>query len=178
MNVGVMALARECGVSSSTISKRMQRGQSPDDIRRTYGIEPKKRIGRPPGSPGNRKERPAHRPSEYDMILEGRSRADELQKWKLRHQRALTERQEIETMLRRGELMPIAYARKWGIRFLMDGRDELLKGPGELADSLAAENDPLKVAAILRGWLERAIAKFEQLEMLWKGEVTENEQVA
>jgi hypothetical protein len=77
-------------------------------------------------------------------------------------------------MLRRGELMPIRYARLWGLRFLIDGRDELLKGPSELADALAAEADPLKVAAILRAWLERAMGKFEQLRMLWEGNQSTN----
>jgi hypothetical protein len=103
------------------------------------------------------------------MIIESRARFEALEDAKLRRARALAERQELENMLRRGELMPVAYARQWGVRFLIDGRDELLKGPSELADSLAAESDPLKVAAMLRAWLDRAIAKFEQLEQLWKG---------
>ena len=162
MNVGVSALARETGLSNSTVSAKLKSGQTADEIRagaaRNQGRVPTKR--RVPSKPT---------PSEYDMSIESRARFEALEDAKLRRARALAERQELENMLRRGELMPVAYARQWGVRFLIDGRDELLKGPSELADSLAAESDPLKVAAMLRAWLDRAIAKFEQLEQLWKG---------
>jgi hypothetical protein len=175
INVGVAALARETGLAEATISKKLKRGMSPEAIRaaalQRQGRMPVKGKLHTPG-----RGRPPL-PSEYDMVVDARARYDEMETWKLRRAKALAERQEIENMLRRGELMPVTYARKWGLRFLIDGRDELLKGPSELADQLAAESDPLKVAAILRAWLERAIAKFEQLEMLWKGEA-ENEQVA
>jgi hypothetical protein len=70
-------------------------------------------------------------------------------------------------MLRRAELIPVAYVRKWATRYLTDGRDMLLTGPSELADMLAAEGDPLKTAAILRKWLERVMDKFHQCEQLW-----------
>ena len=76
-------------------------------------------------------------------------------------------------MRRRGELMPVSYVRQWASRFLIEGRDELLKGPSELQDALAAEDDPRKVNAILRAWLDRAIAKFEQLKTLWEGNAEE-----
>jgi hypothetical protein len=102
------------------------------------------------------------------MVIQGRQRISDLEEAKLRRAKALAEHQELENMLRRGELMPVSYARKWGLRFLIDGRDELLKGASELADALAAESDPLKVAAILRAWLERTMDKFEQLRMLWE----------
>jgi hypothetical protein len=170
MNVGVAALARECGVSEATVSKKMKAGKTADQIRR----EAAQRKGIAPNRHGP--GRPA-KPSEYDLVIEARSRYDALEEAKLRRAKALAERQEIENMLRRGELMPVAYARKWGIQFLMEGRDELLKGPSELADDLAAEADPVRVKAILLAFIERVIAKFEQLEMLWKGD-EEQQQVA
>jgi hypothetical protein len=171
MNVGVAALARECGISEATVSKKMKAGKTADQIR----TEAAQRKGVAPNRHGP--GRPAAKQSEYDMILKARTRYDEMEQAKLRRQKALAERQEIENMLRRGELMPVSYARKWGLRYLIDGRDEMLKGPSELADELAAESDPVRVKAILLAWVERIMAKFEQLEMLWKGEV-ENEQVA
>jgi hypothetical protein len=199
INVGVAALARETGLAEATVSKKMKNGQTPDQIRAAaahrqatlasggkvrgpVGKKMENSQGKPTKSATPTKTYTPGRgrpplPSEYDMVVASRSRYEALEDAKLRRAKALAERQEIENMLRRGELMPVSYARKWGIRFLIDGRDELLKGPSELADGLAAESDPLKVAAILRGWVERAIAKFEQLEMLWKGDL-ENEQVA
>lgn len=168
VNVGVSALARELGVSAATISMRMKRGQTIDQIRADFRHKTHKKGGQGIGKPPTG--------GEYDMVVASRTRYEQLEDAKLRRAKALAERQEIENMLRRGELMPITYARQWGIRFLMDGRDEMLKGPSELADQLAAETDPLKVQAILRAWMERVIAKFEQLEMLWKD--VEKEQVA
>jgi hypothetical protein len=172
VNVGVMALARETGLSGAAVSKKMKAGQTPDQIRKAAaqrkGIKPPNTKG-----PG----RPPSTPTEYDLVIKGRSRMDAMEEMKFRRAKALAERQEIENMLRRGELMPVAYARKWGIQFLMEGRDELLKGPSELADDLAAEADPVRVKAILLTFMERVIAKFEQLEMLWKGD-QEQQQVA
>ncbi len=167
VNVGVSALARECGVTPAAISQKMKKGQTPEQIRADFA----RRQGRAPSGPG----RPPTS-SEYELVLQGRERLDRLDEMKFRRAKALAERQEIENALRRGELMPVAYVRRWGAQFLTDGRDTLLAGPSELADTLAAETDPLKVAEILRAWLERAMGKFHQIERLWGA--TEEEQVA
>jgi hypothetical protein len=162
--VGVNALARETGLAKSTVSSMMRRGVSPEKIRAEAAIR------RGDLKPASKKKAAPEQPEEgeYELLLQRRDRVDALEEMKFRRAKALAERQEIENMLRRGELLPTAYARKWGMRFLIDGRDELLKGPSELADSLAAETDPLNVAEILRAWLERAMDKFEQLRMLWE----------
>jgi len=171
VNTGVNALAREVGLSPNTISKKMKAGQTPEQIRRDAA----RRQGRPPSSShGRTKTREG--PSEYELVIQGRERLNALDEMKFRRAKALAERQEIENALRRGELMPVAYVRRWGAQFLTDGRDTLLAGPSELADTLAAETDPLKVAEILRAWLERAMGKFHQIERLWGA--TEEEQVA
>jgi hypothetical protein len=159
-NVGVSALARECGMAYSTVSKQLTRGLTADQIRqRAHAI---KGTGTPPAA-----KKTAQEKSEYDQLIERRSKLDQLEDAKLRRADALAVRQELDNMVKRGELVPIAYIRLWAIRFLVDGRDELLKGPSELADTLAAEDDPKKIAAILTRWLERALAKFSQLETLW-----------
>jgi hypothetical protein len=49
-------------------------------------------------------------------------------------------------------------------RLLIAARDELLRIPGELADTLAAEADASKCAAIVRAAVDRAIARFAELE--------------
>jgi hypothetical protein len=82
---------------------------------------------------------------------------------------ALASLRELELMERRRELVPVSYVRTWGTRFLVEGRDILLNGLGELQDRVAAENDPLKVAEILRFWLDHAMQRFFQLETLWGG---------
>ena len=161
VNVGVAALAREIGQSAATVSKKLKNGQTPDQIRRAaaqkQGRAPtnRKGMGTPPTE------------SEYDLVVAGRYRLDALDDAKLRRAKALAERGELENMMKRGELLPVAYVRQWATRYLTDGRDMLLTGPSELQDVLAAESDPLKVAAILRLWLERVMGKFEQLRTLW-----------
>ena len=110
------------------------------------------------------------------MVIKGRERLDNIDEAKLRRARALAERGELDNMLKRGELIPVAHVRQWGSRFLTDARDTLMAGPSELQDTLAAEDDPLKVQAILRAWLERVMAKFHQCERLWG--IGDEEQVA
>jgi hypothetical protein len=165
VHVGVAALARETGYSNTTVSQKLTEGKTPDQIRRDAAKRGKMVLPRSQG-PGRA---PASK-SEYDLVAESRARGDAIDDAKLRRAQALAEHQELENMLRRGELMPVSYVRLWATRFLIDGRDELLKAPSELADGLAAESSPLKTAEILRGWVERAMAKFEQLDQLWKGE--------
>lgn len=171
MNVGVAALAREVGLSEAAVSRKMKAGQTPDQIRRSAaqrkGIKPPNTKG-----PGR-----AAKPSEYDLVIQSHERGDALEEAKLRRAKALAEHQEIDNMLRRGELMPVAYVRLWASRFLTDGRDELLKGPSEMQDALAAETDPLKCNAIVRAWVERIMNKFEQTDQLWKGDL-DNTRVA
>jgi hypothetical protein len=166
VNVGVNALARECGVSPTTVSNKLRAGKTPDQIRQEAqqkrgGSRPRTAPGRPPVG------------HEYDLLIKGRERVGAMDEAKLRRARALAERSEIENALRRGELIPVAYVRTWASRFLTDARDTLLTGPSELADTLAAETDPLKTAAILRAWLERVMAKFQQLDQLWGGAADE-----
>jgi hypothetical protein len=171
MNVGVAALARELGISEATVSRKMKAGKSADQITR----EAADRKGIAPNRQGPGRA-PAKK-SEYDMIIESRSRYEALEEAKLRRQKALAERQEIENMLRRGELLPVSYVRKWASRLLVEAKDELLRTPSELADTLAAETDAVQVAAILRTAQERALAKLEQLKKIWQGDL-DAEQVA
>jgi hypothetical protein len=161
VNVGVSALAREIGQSPATVSKKLKNGQTPEQIRQAAaqkaGRAPtnRKGMGTPPTA------------TEYDLVVQGRERLSAMDEMKFRRAKALAERQEIENMLKRGELLPVAYVRKWATRYLTDGRDMMLAGPSELQDVLAAETDPMKVNAILRLWLERVMGKFEQLRTLW-----------
>jgi hypothetical protein len=183
-NVGVAALAREVGLTEAAISKKMTAGMTADQIRR----EARMRQGQRPLSKTAKKEaeRPAPTrqspgrpptPTEYDQIIAGRARMQELEETKLRREKALAERQEIEVLARRGELIPLAYARRWMTKFLVEGRDTLLQGPSELQDALAAEVDPLKCGAIVRAWVERAMAKFDSMREFFASD-SETEKVA
>lgn len=80
---------------------------------------------------------------------------------------ALAELRQLELAERRRELIPVSYVRTWASRFLVEGRDLLLAGPGELQDVIAAESDPVKCERILRCWVERALLAFFSLERLW-----------
>ena len=172
VNVGVAALAREVGLSQTTISKKLNAGMTPDQIRQEH-------IQKQPfrGTKAAKKPRKIPTPNEYDLIVKGRERINQLDDMKYRRAKALAERSELDNALRRGELIPVTYVRRWGSRFLTDARDTLMTGPSELQDALAAEADPVKCAALMRAWLERVMAKFQQVEGLW-GNAAEGEQVA
>jgi hypothetical protein len=172
VNLGVMALARETGLSAAAVSKKMKAGQTPDQIRRSAA----QRKGIPPPNskgPG----RPPSTPTEYDLVIQGRQRTDALEEAKLRRAQALAERQEIENLLRKGELLPVSHVRQWASRLLVEARDELLRTPSELSDTLASESDAVRITAILRAAQERAIAKLEQLDRIWRGD-QDTQQVA
>ena len=162
-NVGVAALARELKIPRSTVTQMLQRGKTVDDIRSYAAI----RHGAP--APGRDLAGKAALPpskSEYDLLCEAREKANELESAKLRRAKALAEKQEIENQVRRGELLPIGYVARWASRFLCDGRDELMRLPSELADSLAGEVEPLKVRAILEAAMLRVIAKWENINRI------------
>lgn len=167
--LGVSALARETGVAKSTISERMRRGQTADEIRAYAamrdGRSPKRASTRGAVSPRTHESSTTN--AEYEIVLRGRAKLEAIDDAKLRRAQALAERSELDNMLRRGELVPVSYIRTWGSRFLTDARDTLMTGPSELQDMLAAEGDPLKVSEILRGWLERTMTKLHQLDRLW-----------
>ena len=80
---------------------------------------------------------------------------------------ALAELRRLELSERRRELSPVSYIRAWGMRFVVEGRDVLINGPGELADRVASESDPVKVEQILRAWVDRVMERFLQIEALW-----------
>ena len=192
-NLGVLALSRETGYSAATISRKLSRGLSPDNIRsqarlvvaqeRAEAAEAHAKSQIPPSPVPNQVDQQVLAPilpfapqsvrtgrakgGEYEEVLAGNAIFEKLDSAKLRRALALAERGELDNMLRRGELVPVAYIRTWGSRFLTDARDTLMTGPSELQDTLAAESDPLKVSAILRAWLERVMNKFHQLDRLW-----------
>jgi hypothetical protein len=80
----------------------------------------------------------------------------------------LCELRRLEVMRQRGELIPTSYVRLFITRLLVESKDILLAGPGELADLLAAEHDPRVCEAILRGWVERALERLYQCRRLWE----------
>ena len=73
----------------------------------------------------------------------------------------------LEYQKKSGELLPVSYVRHWGVTFLTEARDTLLRGPSELADPLAAEVDPRQCEMIVQKWVERVMERFFQLERLW-----------
>jgi hypothetical protein len=86
----------------------------------------------------------------------------------------LAELRKIEVMKARRELVPVSYMKLWGTRFLVAAHDELLRGPGELADALAAESDPVECAKIVRAWVERVLQKLCECEKLWGPPIDED----
>ena len=155
VSLGVNSLARETGLPKQTVSERMRKGQTADEIRiyaSVRGRSAQKEFSCPAAPPKSAESQGA-----YELIVRGRERLEAIDSAKLRRALALAERGELDNMLRRGELVPVSYIRTWGTRFLVDARDTLMTGPSELQDTLAAEADPLKCAAIMPcAWVERA----------------------
>jgi hypothetical protein len=77
------------------------------------------------------------------------------------------ELKKLQVMERRDELVPISYVKLWGLKFLTEAKDVWMRGPSELCDQLAAEDDPVKCALIMRGFCERVVAKLYECERLW-----------
>jgi hypothetical protein len=82
-------------------------------------------------------------------------------------ERWAAELKRIEVMEKRRLLVPLVYMRMWGVKFLIAAKDELLRGPGELQDALAAESDPRECRRIVERWVTRTLTKFYECERLW-----------
>jgi hypothetical protein len=162
--VGVNSLARDVNLPPKTVSNMMRAGKTVEQIRafaaQRHGTTPVPPI---PEKAVAEKETPR---SEYEMVIAAAERTDALESAKLRRARALAEKQEIENMVRRGELLPVGYVSRWAAKFLVDGRDELLRLPSELADSLASETEPLKIRAVLEAAMLRVLAKWENINRI------------
>ena len=73
----------------------------------------------------------------------------------------------MEFQKKSGELLPVSYVRHWGVTFLTEARDVLMRGPAELADQLAVEDDPRHCEMIAQKWIERVLERLHQLRRLW-----------
>jgi len=156
VTLGVCALARETGLPRSTVSKRMRAGATPNEIR-VYAALRQDRLPPTPSAP--HPQRPgaesAGTQNQHEAVLQGREWVEELNNARLRRLLALAEAQELENEALRKQLVPVVYVREWVARYLDFNRKELLRWPDELADVLAAESDPKRCEAIMRGWAER-----------------------
>lgn len=147
----------------------MRKGQSADQIRAYAAIREGRspqRTSRPVApypSPGKSTETR----TDYEAILRGRERLEEIDDVKLRRFRALAIKEELEIQRLRSQLVPTVYVREWATRFLSDSRDVMLKAPPELCDAVAAESEPVRVSEILRAWVERTLAEIFQRDELW-----------
>jgi hypothetical protein len=166
--LGVNALARETGLPKSTISERMRKGQTVDQIREYAAI----RAGRSP----QRTSRPVapHRNPckstetrrEYEVILRGHERLEAIADLRLRRVTALAIKEELEIHRLRRELVPTAYVRIWSTRLLAYSKAALSKVV-DLSGSLAGESDPVRCNQILGSWVERTLAEIAGLDELW-----------
>jgi hypothetical protein len=115
------------------------------------------------GSSGKLVERFAASRREYEVMVCGRQ---ELGDAKLRRARALVDKHELEIQQLRASLVPTAYLRIWSERFVACSRDALSKVV-ELSEVLADQSDPIECGQILRGWMERTLLRFYELDALW-----------
>jgi hypothetical protein len=84
-----------------------------------------------------------------------------------RKEAALAELRNVQLMEKRGELVPTQYVKLFASRILVETRDELWRASSELADTLAAEDNPVRVAELLRGVHERALDRLARLDRIW-----------
>ena len=96
----------------------------------------------------------------------------------LRRVIALADKQELDNMKMRGELVPVKFMRTWGTRFLVQAKETFLKMPGELQDVMAGETNPGLCNKILREYVERVLGELVKLEGLWTASVAEKDEVA
>jgi DNA-binding Lrp family transcriptional regulator len=177
---GVNALARECGLTAQTVSRRMRKGDSADDIRRYAAA--KKWLGVPlkvgairntstskndsdnvrvvsPSSPPAAPLEVAKQNGDGAIpIGAGLARLVEIEEMKLRRLTAQVEAIEFANNQRRRELIPAAYLQKWFAEYRRINQEELAV-PDELLDAVAAEKDAKKVGAILRDFVIRVLGK-------------------
>ena len=172
-NTGVNALARELDLPEPTVSKLMSKGKTRDEIRAYAAIRhgepippPKEPDPPKPADPPPPTEE-QQRKSEYDLIIEMREMARELEEAKLRRAKALAEKDELRNRVEKGELLPKNYVKQYCLRFLYDTKFQIDVMPSEFADVLAAEPDPRKTEAILQTMMDRLRHQLEEMYKFW-----------
>lgn len=239
IHVGTTALAKECGLLASEVSRLYKLGLTDDQIREKgrqraqkkaekeakkwglpkpvvvtpkptpTGYVPERRLVKVNGkwvkaepttitpaadSPAPTLAPTAHRvglvdvdadealeyEANYHQAIGERNQRESLDAAKLRRARALADGTEIMNLERIGRLVDVEHIRNWGTRFLVAARDEMLKAPEELRDTLAGETDPVKCGEIVREWVGRVLEKLQKCEELWtvKAVVGEDERAA
>jgi hypothetical protein len=175
-NVGVNALARELDLPQTTVSQLMSKGKTRDEIRAYAALRHGKPI--PPKESDELKQPDPPKPSpaeeqqksEYDLIIEMRGMARELEEVKLRRAKALAEKDELRNRVEKGELLPKNYVKQYCLRFLYDTKFQIDVMPSEFADVLAAEPDPRKTEAILQTMMDRLRHQLEEMYKFWYAE--------
>jgi hypothetical protein len=147
-------IAKLAGVTPQRVSQKLRQGKSVNQILKEAETRRQKQMLRQfPWVPVDSDEDVA------SSVTFARAQAAKEQ--------ALSELRRIEVLEKKGELIPVAYVRHWGLNFLIQGRQILEWGPTEMRDELAAETDPVKCEAIVRRRDERVLDAFHRLEVLW-----------
>jgi hypothetical protein len=187
INKGVAELARQLGLSKTTISRRLNAGETMAQIAAVPsrgGRDVKGRRG-----PGTKKLREkAHidqaaalgkvyvpaRAGKRAQIIDAKSSASaacspehtlfpppEPMESELdarrRKEIALANERELLVAQRAGALVPIATVNQWFAESILKARDMLLRMGGELAEKLAAEEAPAQCKAIVDAEVSRAL---------------------
>lgn len=138
-NKGVNELARECGLSTMTISRKLRQGKSPDQIRKE-------------AAEWHAKEK--KEPDANESFTAAQTRKE----------RALADLRELELSVKRGELVSIGEINAWVSGMILRARDILTRIAPELRDRLAKETDPNRIQQLLEAEIHRALTQLSTFQ--------------
>jgi hypothetical protein len=170
--VGVAELAKEVGLTPSTVSDQLRFGKTPMEIRQRAVVKGRmskeayaaalKRDAQERTS--KKREPPKKRPApkidpELELALCIETHRKTLTEARVRKEQALAEKYELENAARRSELVPADQVAVFGARVLAVCADLVLNISEELKDQLAKETNPGVIRVLLDDWLRQALCR-------------------
>ena len=137
-NTGASELARELGISVSTVSQKRKKGKTDDQIRQEAA---------------NWKNRET---KEEKRSTEGQESFFEAQR---RKEVALASLRELELAMEKGELVKVAEVNAFVSSMILRARDILSRIAPELCDRLAKETDPSRIRELIDAEVLRALTQ-------------------
>lgn len=144
-NKGVSEIARAAGCSTSTVSNKLKRGKTREQI-----IQEAQDY----------RDQQANQPPKLVTPEDGESFANA----ERRKEIAWANLRELELATKSGELVPVAEINAWMAGCIVEARNILIRIAPELRDKLAIETDPAEIDRLISVQIDRALFQLKEFK--------------
>jgi hypothetical protein len=178
--VGVAELAKEVGLTPSTVSDQLRFGKTPMEIRQravakgrmskeAYAAALQREAAERTREKYTKKRPQPKIDPELELALRIETQGKALAEARVRKEQALCEKYELGNMARRSELVPADQVAIVGACVVTVCADLLLNISEELKDQLATETNPGVIRVLLDDRLRQALCRIADTHEIWEG---------